>query len=122
MAMQAQIHTISGLAVELRRDRRAIAQALSTVPPDGEVQGKRGWLIATAIEALDARLNTSAEKARLDKLRADAVELELARKRGELVSLAEVMESDQRLTAALRAKLHAVPARVAAEIPDQSTP
>ena len=37
MAMTPQLWTISGLAVELRMDRRTVASKLRAVPADGQV-------------------------------------------------------------------------------------
>lgn len=52
---------------------------------------------------------------------AETAELELAQKRGEVVNLAEVMESDQRLATVVRSGMLAVPGKAAVIIPDKST-
>ena len=53
MAMTRQLFSISALAVELGRDRRTIAAALSSVPPDGKKGTHRVWYLQTALDALD---------------------------------------------------------------------
>ncbi len=53
MAMTRQLHAISALATELGRDRRTIASALSSVPPDGMKGPHRAWYMQTAIDALN---------------------------------------------------------------------
>src|SRR3954467_1516738 len=53
MAMTKTLFSISALAVELGRDRRTIATALSGVPGDGTLQGHPAWFLTTAPPALD---------------------------------------------------------------------
>jgi hypothetical protein len=53
MSMRAKLHTISGLASELNRDRRTIANALNAVPPDGKVGKYDAWHIATTLRCLE---------------------------------------------------------------------
>ena len=53
MAMTKTLFSISALAVELGRDRRTIATALSGVPGDGTKQGHPAWFITTALQALE---------------------------------------------------------------------
>jgi hypothetical protein len=54
MAMTAKLFSISGLAIELDRDRRTIGKALARVPPDGKTaDGGAAWHLTTALAALD---------------------------------------------------------------------
>ena len=53
MAMTKKLYSISGLAIELDRDRRTIAQALKAIPPDGKVGAHDGWFLSTASKALE---------------------------------------------------------------------
>ena len=54
MAMVPKPLSISALSVELGRDRRTIAKALARIPPDGTTEsGDAGWLVVTALNALD---------------------------------------------------------------------
>ena len=53
MAMTRQLYSVSGLAIELRRDRRTVAAALSGVPGDGIKQGHPAWFLTTALSALE---------------------------------------------------------------------
>lgn len=59
MAMTQQLYSISGLATELGRDRRTIAAALSSVPPDGQKGAYPAWRLLTALAALDSRWKAS---------------------------------------------------------------
>jgi hypothetical protein len=53
MAMLPQLFSLSGLAVELNRDRRTIASALRNMRPDGVLpSGAPGFRLATALRAL----------------------------------------------------------------------
>ena len=54
MAMMKTLYSISALSVELGRDRRTIACALNSVPPDGKTAGGRnGGHLQTVLQALD---------------------------------------------------------------------
>ena len=79
--MQAQLWSLSGLAVELGMDRRTIAKRLEDLDPDEIVKGKRTekhWKMARVFRHLNqAGHDPQEEKARLDRLRADKVEHEL---------------------------------------------
>lgn len=98
--MQAELWTISGLAVELSRDRRAMAKALDGLPPDDEntdASGRvtRRWKMARVFAYLAGSpdgLDGHAERARKDKESADKLALENARTRGEVGLIAEVAE------------------------------
>jgi hypothetical protein len=52
MAMTKRLWSISGLAVELNKDRRTVAKALAGVPPDGFLQGKPAWRLETALQVV----------------------------------------------------------------------
>src|SRR3954469_5531086 len=95
MAMVKSLFSISTLAVELGKDRRTMASALSGVPPDGTTkQGHRAWHLITALQALGwtgrkvrdgERLDPEQERARKDKAIAALHELKLAILRKEYV-------------------------------------
>lgn len=55
MAMTATLYSISGLAVELGRDRRTVAAALSSVRPDGRKAQHPAWYLQTALDALGGK-------------------------------------------------------------------
>src|SRR4051794_2115267 len=55
MAMTKGLWSLNALSVELGRDRRTIAAALSDVPPDGTRQGDPAWFLSTALRALDPK-------------------------------------------------------------------
>jgi len=73
-------------------------------------------LIYEAKEKIAGGLDPLFEKARLDKARADKIELELKLKRGEVVERSEVDHEWGELIAALRAKILAVPRKVAPQV------
>lgn len=60
--------------------------------------------------------------ARRKRANAETAELELSQKRGEVVVLADIMESDQRLAATVRSGMLAIPGKAAVLIADKSTP
>jgi phage terminase Nu1 subunit (DNA packaging protein) len=117
MPMTSRLWTISGLATELGRDRRTISAALRTVPPDGKSGRYNAWRLSTAMEALGgrdgAKLDLTTERARLAKLRADAIAMKNAQMRGELLPFAEVLATNQAILSAVRARLLALPSRLA---------
>jgi hypothetical protein len=53
------LFTIEALATETGRDRRTVAKALRGVTPDGQVKGREGYLLNTALKALNARSGAS---------------------------------------------------------------
>jgi hypothetical protein len=53
--MTTRLWSISALAVELGMDRRTVAARLSTVPADGQLNGKPAWRLTTALAALQGR-------------------------------------------------------------------
>jgi hypothetical protein len=90
MAMLPQIFTLNGLATETGFDRRRVGRLLASTTPDGELNGKPAWRLATflrthaaeenrghgepANEAAIARLEYAARQvdALLDELRAES--------------------------------------------------
>ena len=122
MAMTAELWTMSGLATELGHDQRTIGAALATTPPDGdkEYRGKshKAWFMRTAIAAISARnggegIDLKAEQARKAKEEADKLEMQNALMRGELLPAQEVNAAVQSSFARVRARLLALPNKVA---------
>jgi hypothetical protein len=73
MGYTAKLFTLSGLSVELDRDRRTVGKALARVAPDGKTaSGDDGWYLTTALGALerigDRRRNGYADDADLNAL------------------------------------------------------
>lgn len=62
-------------------------------------------------------LNPQAEKARLDRARAETAELELRRRRGELLEVADVRDTWSDRILSWKEKLRALPASATVEIP-----
>src|SRR4051812_8506439 len=98
MAMTRSVYSTSSLAVELHKDRRAIARALAEVSPDGKVGAHPGWHLLTVLRALGwigrkvdgERLDPEQERARKDAAIANLHELKLAAMRREYVSTESV--------------------------------
>lgn len=98
--MQAQLWTLSALAVELGRDRRSLARALEGLEPDeqetdGAERVTRRWRMARVFAHLAGSgdgLDAVAERARKDKEAADKLALENAVTREELGKLDEMEE------------------------------
>jgi hypothetical protein len=54
MGYTAKLFTLSGLSVELNRDRRTVGKALARVAPDGKTaSGDDGWYLTTTLGALE---------------------------------------------------------------------
>jgi len=98
--VQAQLWTISGLAVELAMDRRSLARRLEGLEPDQEDENKAGrvsrkWRMARVVGHLAGNsgdLDANKERARKDKESADKLALENARTRGEMAPIADIAE------------------------------
>ncbi|SFM97903.1 hypothetical protein [Methylobacterium pseudosasicola] len=96
MAMSRKLWAINGLAVELDRDRRVVADAVGHLPPDGKSAGRPAWFMSTAVRALtvggdsDGMLDPAQERARKDRALAEQTEMKNAERRGELVNIEEV--------------------------------
>ena len=124
MPLMAKLYTLTGLEVELGVDKRRIARALQNFPADGKVKTRDAWYIATAYKALVAgpddgggeTLNPIAEKARLDKARADLAELDLKHKEGRAVPSDLVEATLGRLRDEVRKAMFAVPGKCAPRI------
>jgi phage terminase Nu1 subunit (DNA packaging protein) len=120
MAVTPQLWTLNGLAVELKIYRSKLATALATLPPDIEDErGTKKWLMARVVKHLQGqgagpqKLDRGQEDARLKRAQADKLEMELALRRGELVAAEDVGEYLAGILSALRAKMLALPKRLA---------
>ncbi len=120
MAQVRQLWTVSGLAVELDKDRRFMAQAVKNLVP--VVQGKRScYYLADVVNEMFSRddLDLTAERARLASAQANKAELDVARMRCELIDADKVRDVWGVQIANARAKLlgigHTVAPQVAVE-------
>ena len=117
MAMTAKLWTISGLAAELDRDRRTITRALRDVPHDGKEGRYRAWHMTTVLASMaggagDA-LDLTAERARFAAAQADDREMKNDIARGDQITVAEFHLMVTSAFARVRAKLLALPSKMA---------
>lgn len=116
--------TLSALAVELGVDRRSLARRLEGLTPVSEsTKGKRTerlYKLAAVVAHLYERerpgLELNDERAKLAVLQQQKLELEIAELRGELVRVPAVEARWQELLATIRAKLLAMPAKLAVAV------
>ena len=116
--------TLSALSVELGIDRRSLARRLEDLPPAFEAtKGKRvdrRYKLAAVVAHLYARertgLDLNDERAKLAVLQQEKLQLEIAELRGDLVRASEVESRWQEVLATMRAKLLALPSKLAVAI------
>jgi hypothetical protein len=53
MAMLPKLWSLNGLSVELGVGARALARKLKHVRPDGKIEGRDGWFMSSAVNALN---------------------------------------------------------------------
>lgn len=126
MGLQAQLWTLSGLEVELERDRRTLAKLLEALPADEQETDKGGrvhrkWKMARVVGYLVDKsspedLDLDDERARLASQQADRIEMENEVRRGELVDLKVVADELGRAITAFRQKLLAAPSKLAPNV------
>jgi phage terminase Nu1 subunit (DNA packaging protein) len=115
--MQAELWTLSGLAVELGRDRRALAAALEGLAPDEQETDAAGrvtrkYRMARVFEHLmggAADLDLNAERARLAKAQADTHEANLAVRCGELLERSRVIREVGAMLASFQSRAIVIP-------------
>ena len=111
--------SINYLAELTGLDRRKVTVALRDLPSTPGAHRARQYESRDALRILyaapggDGNLNPSQERARLDRVRADLAELDLARRRGELLPAAEVVAAWSEQVAIAKGRMLAIPARVA---------
>ena len=116
--------TLSALSVELGLDRRSLARRLEGLAPVSETtKGKRvdrRYKLAAVVQHLYAsegqRLDLNDERAKLAVLQQEKLQLEIAELRGDLVRLPEVEGRWNEMLAAMRAKLLALPSKLAVAV------
>lgn len=120
MAMTRNLWSVNGLATELQRDRRTIADALSAVPADGGTHGRPAWFMATAVAALFARsgdLDPAQERARKDRALAISAEIKNDIATGKVVPIEVTVQAWGSILSAARTRLLAIPTKAAARVP-----
>jgi phage terminase Nu1 subunit (DNA packaging protein) len=124
--MQAELWSLNALAVELGRDRRALARDLEGLVPDESTRKggrtERKWKLKRVVEHL-YRTPASAEaedfdnqRERLAAAQAEKFEMENALRRGELAEASKVQSAWADHIAAARAKLLAMPSKLGPQL------
>lgn len=115
--MQAELWTVSGLAVELGRDRRALAASLEGLQPDEQGEDASGritrkYRMARVFDHLmgtSADLDLNAERARLAKAQADTHEANLAARCGELLERTRVVREVGAMLSSFQSRAIVIP-------------
>jgi hypothetical protein len=118
MSMVPRGWSISALAVELRMDRRTVAQRIADLKPVSETGRAKLYSLADVFEAIAAgaaSTPTNFEDAKTRKMAADAVlaEIEVSKARGRVVSTDIAERAAAEAYAAVRAKLLGLPDKMA---------
>jgi hypothetical protein len=120
MAMTAKTWSLNGLATELKMDRRSLSRILEGCTYTAETHGKRSerrYAMVDVIRYLTrtaaARLDLNQERARLAKAQADAEELRVRQRRGELVDASHVRDTAFAGARVARDRIMALPDRLA---------
>lgn len=122
--MQAKLWTLNGLAVELGRDRRALARDLEGLEPDTTRQTgsrtERRWRLRHVIEHLmrptgesTEGLDAEQERARRDKEAADKLALENAETRGDIARVSVMVREVGSMLADHRQRALGIPSKLA---------
>ncbi len=85
MKKKAKLWSITGLSIELGKDRPSVSRALSRIEPDGKIGRYNGYYLVTVLKAMGAWADRDAKSPRQRKLKA---ELALAKAEGKLVDKA----------------------------------
>lgn len=117
-----QTWSLTALALELERDRQALARALKDLPPDEERKSGRGvdrrWKLARVFNHLTAGSNSEFDdqRERLAAAQAEKVEMDNAVRRGQLADMNDVVRTWTDHIAAARAKLLSLPTKLSPQI------
>ncbi|MES1190735.1 MAG: hypothetical protein ABUS47_06615 [Steroidobacter sp.] len=148
--MHQQLWSLNALAVELNRDRRALARDLETLPPDEERAARPGmesmqgdafqestpvtgqrmlrlWRLHRVIGHLYGGSHSpqsalEEQRARLAREQADRVAMQNAVERGELLRVSTVAREWEKMIAPHRAQLLAMPTKMASVLARIRTP
>ena len=130
MSMTRTLYSLSALSTELSKDRRTIARALTSVPPDGKVSGHAAWHMLTALQALGwighksdgERLDAEQERARKDRAIADLHEMKLAILRKKDVETEGITRVMTQVFAMVRTRFLAFPSKLTPFLVGQTEP
>lgn len=127
--MTPQLYTLSWLAQELCRDRRALARELEGLTPDEEVEHgartERRWKLRRVFEHLltqSAGEEDDDQRQRLAAAQADRYEMENEQRRGQLIEVSEAITIAVEHIGAARAKVLSMPTKCAPQLINVADP
>ncbi|EIC23277.1 DUF1441 family protein [Thiorhodovibrio frisius] len=110
-------------------DRRTVKRRLADLPHKPGPNRAHEYESAVALRLIFGsgnpdgdRLDGQQEKARLDKVRADIAEVELERKRGDLIDVDAVTQTWERLVSVAKGRFMALPTRLSYDLAGLSEP
>ena len=106
--------TVNAISVLTGIERRTVAKRLAAVPALRVIGRSKQFDSAVAFAVVyDEKDNTHKEKARLDRLRADAVEEQLKRSAGQLIHVDDLTAAWTRIATEIKTRLLAIPTKAA---------
>lgn len=119
--MVPKLWSLSALGVEFRMDRRKVAKFLTGVEPDGKIQGKPAWYMATVAPLIfgegreNETLDLNAERARLAHEQAEMARIKRMTMEGRYLDAEDVVAGWQATISRFRASLLGLPSTAAQE-------
>lgn len=121
MAMTRRLWSLSALGVEFSIDRRAVAKALRSYPPDGKLKGHPAWFMSTAAVALvgdgaeEDKLDLTQERARLAREQAEMAKIKRLAMEERYLDADDVVSGWQATISRFRSRMLGFPSTVAQE-------
>jgi phage terminase Nu1 subunit (DNA packaging protein) len=117
VSYRAQLWSVNGLSVEFKLDRRTVAKRIESVPPAKSDGRTAMWRIADVapllVQSERSTGNLADDEKRRAAAEADIAEMKAGAMKGDLVSAEEMGKEIDRAVASVRARLLAVPNKLA---------
>ncbi len=119
MATAPKTYTISGLSVELGRDRVKLGKVLAGVEPDQKKGERDLYLMKTVVdklvdgEAIAAKTARDTADHKIKDVKSKLLEMDLMEKQGKLVPIEEAKAVVMDVMSAVRSRFLAIPTRLA---------
>lgn len=128
--MSPEKFTLTWLAAQLKRDRRALAQELEGLTPDEEIERgertERRWFLYRIFEHLVGRASNNEgeedQRQRLAAAQSERYEMENEERRRQLMPVAEVIAFITEHNAAARAKFLSMPTKLGPQLINVTDP